>query len=238
MKSSVAFAVGLWTGGLVVGVVWAVHYRLDQSVMIEPSLTSVTAADAPTDPEYRELRQANAYLAAERERLSEALNQVTEKETLAERRAARRHRRLSDGEIEPDPETIAVLEAGDLRDLTRLALANDAAALEAITQAAQNGQLALLRVWQSGRLNETNYLAITGYVHALLDQLAAEWTATGMAESMPVIPEPTQEPEADTTAQPVAPPVPATEATPIDPTESELAEPSYTEPAPTAAAGE
>ena len=27
MKSSVAFAIGLWTGGLVIGAVWALHHQ-------------------------------------------------------------------------------------------------------------------------------------------------------------------------------------------------------------------
>lgn len=199
MKPSVAFAVGLWTGGLIVGAVWSVHYRwahqLDEADLPASPVAAAMAADV-TEDQNRQLEEINAYLAAENERLAEAITQFREDAALDHRRSARRHRRL--GETARD-EHAPLEEAVELRDLTKLALQNDPTALEAIAQAAESGQAALLRVWRSGKLTETNYLAMTGHVTGLLNRLAREWDRS---EAEAAFPSNLELEEANPTAEP------------------------------------
>lgn len=170
MRALVSFALGLWTGGLVVGLLWAFYFRAQVD---RPETAAVMPESRPaivSSEELRQLRQDNAVLGAEITRLRESLQELqTVTRPTPERRQVAR----------PEPLTAAANEVAPgqpitLTDLERLARDNDPAALETLLGTAGDGQQSILRLWRSAQLSDANRALIARYLSGLAESLLAE----------------------------------------------------------------
>lgn len=180
MKPSAALAVGLWVGALAGFAVGALYFRYGPTGGTLPAVLETPAE------ELRRLKQENARLAAEAQRLKETVAGL-QQELAAESPPApleslppspRRipFRRTAEP---PGGETAAPSVAAEsLRRLEQQALENQEEALnELATLASADGAAALMRVWKSGRLTLTNQIRAARLLGAVieLNRTAGEW---------------------------------------------------------------
>ena len=199
MKPLAAFAMGLWTGAVVVGVV--AMWRFHEGPYSKTEVRAAMAAELQDkETEIRRLQQEQARLAAETQRLKETLAELK----VAQRAPAARRLEPPSGRTRPAvtaappasaesaalrafEDAVIKRDATALTRLESLALKNDDAALEALALLADTDEAATLtRVWSAGTLNSTNFLKATRFLGAtaeanphlepILRQLAAEGT--------------------------------------------------------------
>lgn len=152
MKPAAAFAVGLWTGALVMTAVGLVYYRLGAGT---PGKLVLPAADQFAD-ELAAVKQDNARIAAEAQRLRETVAE------LRSRPAAEAVRRIPfrRGPVAPDIEpwileTTRNPDAQSLPKLEQAALQNNLDALDAVAVLADRDKAeTLMRICVAPALNE------------------------------------------------------------------------------------
>jgi len=165
MRPSVSFAAGLWLGGLVVLAGGALLFQLGVLHRRETAslpIPTVSSGSAELD----RLRQENAWLTAEAQRLRQTVAEL--KDQLEEPPAFRPRRRSpvprpseeparAAPALPPAPDATEAATAGQLRamldQLTARAEEGDLRALEGLTALADRGGAVLLvRLWNSGLL--------------------------------------------------------------------------------------
>lgn len=176
LKPEAAFAAGLWVGAVVIVAIGAFDLRSWQHTGNKPSAEVAAALSAKAD-EIQVLRQEQARLTAENDRLRETVEEL--KSNLEERvqEAHRETRRVpfrNPPAIDPTEAWIADAVAGnDVQALPRLeeaAQQNDPVALEALAlMADHDGADALTRVWKSDALTFANKMMATRYLAATLE---------------------------------------------------------------------
>jgi hypothetical protein len=176
LKPEAAFAAGLWVGAVVIVAIGAFDLRSWQHMGNKPS-AKVTADLSAKADEIQVLRQEQARLTAENDRLRET---VAELKSNLETRIQEAHREVrrvpfrTPPIIDPAEAWIADAVAGnDVQALPRLeeaAQQNDPAALEALALMAEHdGADALTRVWKSDGLTFANRMMATRYLAATLE---------------------------------------------------------------------
>jgi hypothetical protein len=165
IKSSAAFALGLWTGAMAVVLLWLIHQgdAARAGSQVPPELAAQLAEKSER---IALLEQENARYTAESQRLKETVADLTS--NLAARAAAeaiQTRRRIpffrNLPETAPAEEWIEQAVASDdanaLPRLEQAALENSEHALDALaTLSRHDGGAALMRVWNSGQLNFVN----------------------------------------------------------------------------------
>ncbi len=182
MKASLAFAIGLWTGGILVGGVWLFHHRQAQFEQ-QASVSRPVMAEAlnvSATKESGEIMRENARLVAELERLRQTLDDL--------------YRDQEPAPAEPPP-PLAVPAAAPaavptqpvapeteilVESLENQALANRAGAVEAIVLATDENYQLLMRLLRSERLTPGNREAVESYLASLFEQYLAETEARGV----------------------------------------------------------
>ena len=177
MRPAAAFAVGLWTGAVVAAGLGAFYFKPWQRAGTEA--TPHQAAESKTkEDELLRLRQDNARLSAEAQRLRQT---VTELKTFrsappvalpatAEPPPAAR--------LAPAPQPPAAGDASAVPRLQEAAARNDEAALQQLATLAEGGgSYALMSVWNATSLNLSNKLQATYYIGSTMegDRLTDEW---------------------------------------------------------------
>jgi hypothetical protein len=162
MKASAAFAVGLWTGAVVVAAVGWFHF-LDSQRSSGGASTETAGELAAKTEEIRLLRHEQARLIAERQRLRETVSEL--KSNRVARAVFKTRRNPRDDPASASAHTArppeqwmeeAVAEADEeaLPRLEELAMQSDTNALEALALMAESGgAAALTRVWNSHQLD-------------------------------------------------------------------------------------
>jgi hypothetical protein len=177
MRPAAAFAVGLWTGAVVAAGLGAFYFKPWQHAGTES--TPKQAAESKTkDDELLRLRQDNARLSAEAQRLRQT---VTELKTFRSAPPAAVPPAVPAAEPAPaarSPEPPAAGDPAALQRLQEAAARNDEPALQQLAaQAEGGGSYALMSVWNATSLNLSNKLQATYYIGATLegDRLTDEW---------------------------------------------------------------
>jgi hypothetical protein len=178
MKSSAAFALGLWTGALVVAAVSAFHLRVWQPGMGHNPINLADALQAKDD-QILSLQQQRARLAAEEARLKQTVadlkNDLSRRDNLETRtpppedhaqatppRVVTAETWIEDSVAQADLETLPELE--------QAAIKNDAGALEALALLAdRDGGEALTRVWSSDSATLTTKSRVLRYIAATFE---------------------------------------------------------------------
>jgi hypothetical protein len=190
LKPAAAFAAGLWIGAVVVAAIGAFNLRVWESARRErPPRT--TAEQLAKDDEIQHLRQEQARLTAEAQRLrqtvAELKSNLDARTALETRRELRRVpvRRQSPADELTDTWIADAVTSGDTQSLPRLeelASQNNEAALEALAlMADRDGGAALARVWGSASLSFANKVKATRYLAATLE---ANPRATELLQSL------------------------------------------------------
>ena len=148
MKPAAAFAVGLWTGALVMTAVGLVYYRIGAS----PTIKAVLPAVDQWADELAAAKQENARITAEAQRLRETVAE------LRSRQAAEPIRRLPFRRAPVEPwilETIRNPDAQSLSKLEQAALQNNPDALDAVAVLADRDKAeTLTRIFSSPTLTD------------------------------------------------------------------------------------
>ena len=175
MKPAGAFAVGLWTGALVMTAVGLVYYRLNAGATAKPLLPAVDQCAAELDA----ANQDNARLTAEAQRLRETVAELRSRQTTEPVRRIPFRRLPVAPEIESwILENTSNPDAQSLPKLEQAALQNNLDALDAVALLADRDKgETLMRICASPTLNEA------GKQHALqllgaiveLNPHAEEW---------------------------------------------------------------
>jgi hypothetical protein len=173
MKPSAAFALGLWTGAVVVAAIGAFHLRGLARVAGEPSPQAVKELQAKTE-EIQQLRQEQARLTAEDARLRQTISELKRNsdtralvDTRRDQREVRRRvpfRLTAETPSPPAPgsstdeswiaDAVANADVDALPRLQSAALEGSRAALEALAWLADRDNAdALTRVWTSDSLS-------------------------------------------------------------------------------------
>jgi len=177
LKPEAAFAAGLWVGAVVIVAIGAFDLRSWQHSGNKPS-AEVTADLSAKADEVEVLRQEQARLTAENDRLRETVEELKSnlqaRTALDATREARRVPFLNPPVIDASEAWIADAVTGnDVQALPRLeeaAQQNDQAALEALAlMADRDGADALTRVWKSDALTFPNKMMATRYLAATLE---------------------------------------------------------------------
>jgi len=175
MKPSAAFALGLWTGAVVVAALWLHHGSGADSWRPQTPANLTTQISDQAD-QIRELQQENARCVAEAERLKQTAAELTSNlAALAEPPATVRRipfqRPPAAGDSADWIEQ--AVAAGDKDAWTRLeqaALQNDERALDALARAAdRDSGAALTRAWNSGHLTLVSKVKAARYLGATLE---------------------------------------------------------------------
>lgn len=173
MKPRAAFAVGLWTGTVIVAAVAWFHYSDWLRPTGDPHPQSA-AEQSASDKELEQLRQEHARLLAETQRLKETLDELRHKRTA--RAAASRP--LPASPSSPPSSTTGpwieqVVVAGDvtaLPKLEQLAIQGDATALEALAMMADLDKAeSLMHVWGSTKLDAVTLQKTARYLGATIE---------------------------------------------------------------------
>jgi cell division protein FtsB len=174
MKSSAAFALGLWTGAVVVAAVGAFHLRIwERSTGHNP----VHLADAlqAKDDQILALQQERARLTAEEARLKQT---VSDLKTDLSRRASAETRRQTREERFAVPvrrdswieDAVARADPGTSPELQDAAIKGDPAALEALALLTdRDAGEALTRVWTSDSASLSTKTRAIQYIAATLE---------------------------------------------------------------------
>ncbi len=171
MKASVAFAIGLWTGGLIVAGVWLFHHRQSVPPATPGSGAAIDAAALADDCDA--IARDNARLIAEAARLRETLEELyADAETAV---AAP----VPAPEPAPAPAPVREIPAAapSAALLEEQAYANTPVAIESLVLATDQSYQALLRLLRSEQLDDKNRAAIESYVAGILEQYLAETEA-------------------------------------------------------------
>ena len=201
MKPSAAFALGLWTGAVLVAAIGAYNLRVWKLVRTEIP-PEITAELERKSEQIKGLQQEQARLATEEQRLRETVaelkNNLDTRSAIELRRQAReaRMRAASPAEspAEPavEPWIARAVASGDATVLPRLepmALQNDQTALEAIALLADRDDAdTLTRVWNAdsltwpSRLKATRYLAATVEINPRGEELVRLLLTSGTTD--------------------------------------------------------
>lgn len=178
VKPAAAFAAGLWIGAVVVAAIGAFNFRVWEPTRRDGE-PRTAAEQTARDDEIQQLRQEQARLAAEAQRLRQTVTELKsnlDARAVPEgRRETRRVPSLRQSRSEESPEVwIAEAVAGggtqSLPRLEELANQNNEAALEALALVAdRDGGAALTRVWNSASLSFANKVKATHYLAATLE---------------------------------------------------------------------
>jgi hypothetical protein len=175
MKPSAAFALGLWTGAVVVAALWLHFFSSGDRLHAQLTPEATTQLSDQTD-RIQELEQENARLVAEAERLKQTVAELTGNLAAgADTYPAVRRIPFQrpPGTVEAGSLTDEVVTNGDrdaLAQLEQAALQNDEGALEALARAAdRDSGAALTRVWNSGQLSFVNKVKAAHYLGATLE---------------------------------------------------------------------
>jgi hypothetical protein len=178
MKPAAAFAAGLWIGAVVVVAIGAFNLRIWEGVRREGE-PRAAAEQTAKDNEIQHLRQEQARLTAEAQRLRETVAELKSnldvRTALAARREVRRvpFFRPSPADESKNAWIAEAVARGDTQSLPRLeelSNQNDEAALEALAlMAERDGGAALTRVWGSASLSFANKVKATRYLAATLE---------------------------------------------------------------------
>ena len=153
MKPAAAFAVGLWTGALVMTAVGLVYFHWGAG----PAGRPVLPAQDQLEAQLANLNQENARLVAEAQRLRETVTEMRNRPVDVPVQRVPFRRRAGAPEIEPwILEAVHNPDAQSLLKLEQAALQNNLAALDALALLADRDQAeALVRVAASPDLNPT-----------------------------------------------------------------------------------
>lgn len=173
MKASAAFAVGLWTGAVVVAAVAWFHYSDTLRSSADGSTSTPSELEAKDD-QIRLLRRDQARLQAETQRLRETVSE------LKSNRVARAMFRMQHTARPPATESetgtawmddaVTAGDAASLPKLEQLATQGDASALEALALLADLDKAeSLMRVWNSTRLDASASVKAARYLAATIE---------------------------------------------------------------------
>jgi len=178
VKPAAAFAAGLWIGAVVVAAIGVFNWRVWKGVRREGEPRTAAEQAAGSD-EIQQLRQEQARLAAEAQRLrqtvTELKNNLDTRVALGAQRELRRMpvQRQSRSEESLEAWIAEAVASGDTQSLPRLeelANQNNEAALEALAlKADRDGGATLTRVWNSASLSFANKVRATRYLAATLE---------------------------------------------------------------------
>jgi hypothetical protein len=187
MKPSAAFAVGLWTGAVLVLGVGAFNWRSWQRAHAAPS-PELQAALQTKDEEIQRLRQQTSSLTVEVQRLRrsvlESKNSLPAETANVSPQSSRRipFRRPHGGTSPESEQWIAsAVVRGDSNSISELEAAaaqNNPLALEGLALLADRDEgAALMRVWNSNTLSESNRVYATRLVASTLEAnpRGADW---------------------------------------------------------------
>jgi len=148
MKSAAAFAVGLWTGALVITAVGVVYYRMGAGPAGKPALPAVDQCAA----ELAAVKQDNARIAAEAQRLRETVVE------LRSRQAAQPIQRIPFRRAPVEPWILETTRNPDPQSLPKLeqaALQNNSDALDAVAVLAERDKAeTLTRIFSAPGLSD------------------------------------------------------------------------------------
>jgi len=177
VKPAAAFAAGLWIGAVVVVAIGAFNLRVWEGVRQEGQ-PRTAAEPTAKDDEIQRLRQEQARLTAEAQRLRETVAELKSNLDVRAELASPREARLvpflrPSTDESTDAWIAGAVASGDTQSLPRLeelANQNNEAALEALASMAdRDGGAALTRVWNSASLSFANKVKATLYLGTTLE---------------------------------------------------------------------
>jgi hypothetical protein len=173
MKSSAAFALGLWTGAVVVAALW-VHRSGDVERLPAPVAPEMTIQLSQQADKIRELELENARLTTEAERLKQTAAELTSNfvaRASVRRIPFQRPSAAADAAVEDWIEqAVATGDKDALPRLEEAALQNDEHALEALARLSdRDAGAALTRAWNSGQLSFINKVRAARYLGETLE---------------------------------------------------------------------
>jgi regulator of replication initiation timing len=175
MKPSAAFALGLWTGAVVVAALWLYHF--DDADQLRPQVSPELSTQLSDQADQiRDLQRENARLVAETERLKQTAAELTsslaahtETSPAPRRIPFQRPTAATDAEAWMQ-DAVANGDKDALPRLEQAAQQNNEYALEALARLAnRDAGAALTRIWNSGQLTFPNQVRAARYLGETLE---------------------------------------------------------------------
>ena len=221
MRPAVAFAAGLWTGGLVVGGVWFWQHQQPTAAPEPPAAAALTGPVAPAD-ESAHVLQENARLQAETDRLRETVATLqqtgsTHRRLLGESTVAATAAAAGEANLPASalaPASAAPVPRPGARSVPTLELRaaqNSMPAVQVLAATVEEGQAALVRLWKNPQLSEANRAMIERLLSAQLERLVTELEPVNVADetNAPAVPAPVRAVQPEETNAPAPPVAPA-----------------------------